>query len=207
MRISSAAAALLALVIPLAAHASMLTLLDTVDDPHSTAVDLTTNPTGSFTVNLRLDAGANDAVNGLTFVLKSLDANNIFSLSGRLITNFPMTTGTLSDPTTSDTDLLANPANLLAPSNTRDLGLTGPVGAKVTGSGTIMQVTISYNNNITPRDYRFNIGPDAVTNDNAFADHPLPAGQDYILHAAPEPAALLMVGALGLMIMPRMRPR
>ena len=198
MRLALVCGILLALALTANAWGS-LSLLDNVGDIHSVTVDLNTNPTGSFTVNLYLDIGAEE-VNGLTFVLASLDSSTVFSLTGRDILPLAMTGGTtLSDPTTNNATLLASPQNMLNPTNTKDIGLTGDTGQKVTDSGNIMSLTISYNSLITPGDYRFNIAGDPVTSDNQFKDHDLPAGQDYILHAvvpAPGAATLVELGLL-----------
>lgn len=182
-----------------AAPAAQLSLLDTTGNAHQVDIDIAVAPTGSFAVNVHLDLEANDEVNGLTFVLQSFDSNTIFSLTGRTISGLAMTGGgTLSDPITENADLLGSPQNLLGPTNTRDIGLTGPVGAKVVAGGVIMALTLSYTNQLVPGDYRINIGPDPVTNDNAFVEHALPIGANYVVHVVPEPGtALLMAVCAG----------
>lgn len=142
------------------ASGATIALRDTISPTDSVTIDVGTNPTGSFTVNI--DVSDVTDMTGLDCRLNSLDGSSQFSIIGRT-----MVSTVVSDPTATDAQVVSSgdaagtapgPDNALNPINDRNLGATSQepdVG--ITGSDTIMTLTIAYTGLVPGNSYRLRV--------------------------------------------------
>lgn len=178
------------------ANAAMITVRN-VGGGMPNQIDVAPNMPGTFQVGIRIDLDPLDELNGLSFRMRSRDINDAFSITGRTITGIVMApTGALNIPISTLAEITAAPGNKLSPLNAKDMGLIGPTGSSLVGSGTIMLVDFAYIA-LMPGDYRISACACATYNDTTFTDYDLEHGPDYIVHVTPEPAtvSLLLLAA------------
>lgn len=187
-------ALVLAVAAPLRAPAATISVLNSIGGMPP-RIDVPANTAGNFQVRIRLDLAMGDNLNGLSFRLESLDSDTAFAITGRTVTGLPMNpSGALNVQISTVAELTAAPGNQLSPENALDMGLIGPTGGALIGSGTLMLVDLSHAA-LAPGDYEINACNCATWNDTQFVDHDLACGPNFDVHVVPEPATLVLLCA------------
>lgn len=205
-------AVLAAFALPGSVFGATISLTDSVGAPGQVDIDVVSNPTGSFTINVDV-AGVTD-MTGLDFRLNSLDGTTLFVLTGRSIVSSvvtdPHATNAQVTSTGDAVGTAAGPDRALNPINDRNLGATSnDPSVGVSGSETVMTLTLGYANLVAGQQYRIQVtGNNDVGQlvpkwgDPEFNVFDFTLGPAYIVNATPEPMSMVMLlaGAMPLML-------